>query len=102
MKTNKRENWRNCENCIHNKVCTIVGTELDCFEHIYNADPQRYGDITALLQPIFEWIKTHYPNDGKFVVDKNSAQLIMEHKTFFSNEITSIENMIFNQEQKEE
>lgn len=102
MKAKKRETWRNCGNCIHKKVCAIVGTESDCFEHIYNVDSQRYGDITALFQPIFEWIKTHYPNDVKFIVDKNSAQLMMEHKTFFSDEITSIGNKIFNQEQKEE
>lgn len=97
MKTNKREGWRKCENCVHRKVCTIVGTEADCFDHIYDADAERYGDITALLHPVFDWLNHHYPNDAVFLVDHNSARLLVDHKSFFSDSITKMCTDIFSQ-----
>lgn len=91
MKTYKVNEWRNCNNCIFNQMCNKKN-KINCLNHIYNADPKRYGDINELLEPIFNWINIHYPNDTKMIIDRTSATLLIEHKEYFSKEITKILN----------
>lgn len=60
MTPHKRENWRTCANCAHNYVCKFRKEDKDpstCVNHIYDADPKRYGDLQELVDPICEWIK---------------------------------------------
>lgn len=76
MTTHKKEHWRNCDNCVHNYVCRFRTDNKDpesCVNHIYDADPKRYGDLEELVSPVTEWIRNHYPSEGKLIVDKCSA-----------------------------
>ena len=77
MTEHKREDWRTCGNCVHRDVCRFMlnGEFEGCEHHIYNANPKTYGDLQELIDPVCEWVRTHYPSDGKLVVDKYSATL---------------------------
>ena len=89
MTGHKREDWRTCDNCVHRSVCRFMlnGEFKDCERHIYNADPKTYGDLQELIDPVCEWIKTHYPSDGKLIVDKYSATLEIPVHGVYSEEI---------------
>lgn len=82
MEFHLREGWRTCDNCVHNIVCNTQNREKGCAYHIYNALSQRYGDIEDLLAPLYDWIAFNYPNDAKLIIDKNGADLIVEHKSW--------------------
>lgn len=88
MTAHKREDWRNCSNCVHSWVCRFrMDKDPDsCANHIYNADPKRYGDLQELIDPVCEWIRNHYPSEGKLTVDKYSAQLEIPIHDVFSYE----------------
>lgn len=88
MKEHKREDWRICKNCFHRAVCEFKSKDgpLECEHHIYDADPKRYGDLQELIEPVCEWIATHYPSDGQLVVDKYSATVIMPVHGVYSTE----------------
>lgn len=96
MTEHKREDWRNCHNCVHETVCrfncvheTICKFALngkDCEHHIYNADPKIYGDLQELIEPVCEWVRTHYPSEGKLIVDKCSATLEIPIHSVYSFE----------------
>lgn len=77
MTPHRRKDWRTCGNCVHEKVCRFAlnGEYKDCKRHIYDSDPKRYGDLQELIDPVCEWIRNHYPSDGKLIVDKYSATL---------------------------
>lgn len=77
MNPHERKDWRTCGNCVHNRVCKFRDKEENpcCADHIYNADPKRYGDLQELIEPVCEWMRNHYPSEGKLTVDKYSAQL---------------------------
>lgn len=78
MTPHERKDWRTCGNCVHKYMCRFRKDDKDpdsCVNHIYNADPERYGDLQELIDPVCEWIRTHYPSDGKLTVDKYSATL---------------------------
>lgn len=48
----------------------------------------EYDKINELFEPIFQWIKEHYPDGAYFLVDKNSAKLYAsEMYTVYSEEI---------------
>lgn len=48
----------------------------------------EYDKINELFEPIFQWIKEHYPDGAYFLVDKNSAKLYAnETHTVYSEEI---------------
>ena len=100
MKEHKREDWRTCRNCAHRNVCREVAldSKLDCDHHIYDADPNRYGDITEILHPVFEWLRVQYPNDAKMIVDDTSASLYIECKSFFDNSIMNLAENIMKKE----
>jgi len=76
MKPHKKENWRNCDNCVHNYVCRFKQDKepSSCANHIYNADPLNYGDLQELIIPVCEWISIHYPSEGHLIIDKRSAE----------------------------
>lgn len=90
MKEHKREEWRTCQNCAHMDVCSKrdLYAKVDCDHHIYNADPDRYGDISEILQPVFEWLRVQYPNDTVMIIDGLASRLLIERKTFFDDSIT--------------
>ena len=54
----------------------------DCNYHIYDANPQRYGDIYEMLKPVQEWIRIQYPNDTYLVVKSFYADLVMNKQIF--------------------
>lgn len=35
---------------------------------------KKYADIYGAFEPIFQWIQTHYPSGGFFIVDSDSAK----------------------------
>jgi len=89
MKTYNKEKttWRTCDNCVHSYVCKFRKDNKDpktCANHIYNADPNNYGDLQELIIPICEWIRKHYPSEGKLIIDKYSAIFeIPIHSVFY-------------------
>lgn len=89
MISHERKDWRTCGNCVHEKVCRFAlnGEYKDCKQHIYNADPKTYGDLQELIDPVCEWIKNHYPSDGKLIVDKYSATIEIPVHGVYSEEI---------------
>lgn len=34
----------------------------------------QYNEIYELFEPIFQWLKEQYPNDGFFIVERNGAR----------------------------
>ena len=87
MQEYERTGWRTCQNCVHDSICEKERQAKECNHHIYNADPNRYGDMQHLIDPIFEWLKCHYPNDTYIFIDKNKATIMIEHGGYFSKEI---------------
>ena len=87
MKPYEKKDWRTCANCIHNRVCKKESCK-PCHEHIFDADPQIYGNFRELLEPICEWLKTHYPNDAQLLIDTTSAKLLIRKESFYTREIT--------------
>lgn len=95
MLHHKKEDWRTCYNCACAPVCNQINFNCstheikhcpeECKYHIYNANPNRHGDISNILEPVHEWIRIHYPHDAKFLIDHNCAQLLLEHKYFFND-----------------
>lgn len=88
MIPHKKEEWRTCGNCVHNYVCRFKADKepKSCVNHIYNADPKTYGDLQELINPVCEWVRTHYPSDGKLIVDKCSAILEIPVHSVYSFE----------------
>ncbi len=81
----KKEDWRTCDNCASKHVCSHKGAE-ECNFHIDKTSPQPYWHIQSALEPVWAWLNLHYPNETKLLIDKNSAQLLIEHKTFWNEE----------------
>lgn len=103
MKEHKREEWRTCQNCAHKSVCREASDpRLDCDHHIYNADPNRYGDIYELLQPVFEWLRVQYPNDTMMIIDGLASRLLIERKAFFDDSITNFTRGVMNESKSED
>ena len=74
-----------CKECKHKKVCKNreeFEKTLEVCENFDNENkPKTYGNIYSMFDPIFEWIKTHYPSgEVKFWVDSRSAIMFHEHK----------------------
>ena len=76
-------------NCVHMNVCQKfqIGMTKDCKCHIYDASPQRYGDFQELIEPIYKWLKIHYPNEAKLLIDYDSCELLINHRSYFSERI---------------
>lgn len=80
-----------CKKCKHKDVCKYEqernGKILECKDFLSAADYKTYNNIYTLFQPIFDWLKCHYPHgDIKFVVDNTSAKMYLEHGVFVLSE----------------
>lgn len=78
-----------CNACVHKNVCKLKGSAEKCDDYLCVKNPKEYSHIYEMFEPIFGWLKTHYPAGGvRFVVDSNSAIMIQEHGvSVFSKEI---------------
>lgn len=96
-----------CPVCKHKNVCKkIEEVEERCSDFEDATLYQRYSSIHHFFQPIFDWIKFHYPaGEVKFIVDHNSAKMMIEHgPSVFSKDIlgnTNFEKLNDNKENKE-
>lgn len=70
-----------CKNCAHKNVCKLIDTDNSpCAEYLNNGSHEIYGHIYDMFEPIFKWLKKHYPSGGvRFVVEQNKAQMYLEH-----------------------
>ena len=90
---NKIENSKKaflCRNCAHRNVCKkIEDKEEKCGDFMDATTYKQYASIYHFFDPIFDWIKFHYPaGEVKFIVDHNSAKMFLEYKPcVFSKEI---------------
>ena len=72
--------WKRCRNCSYNTVCSLmVDEEGLCGNFKYDAKSERYGDLRHLAAPLCKWLKHHYPNDTKLIIDTNSVELVIQH-----------------------
>lgn len=73
-----------CESCAHKNVCKKIEDKKEKCDDFLNGGAYKvYGNIYDMFQPIFDWIKVHYPaGEVKFVVDYNSAKMYQEHGPF--------------------
>lgn len=81
-----------CPSCAHRDVCKNIDEEGEkCGDFLDGTSYQRYSSIHHFFQPIFDWIKFHYPaGEILFIVDHNSAKMMIEHRTsVYSKEITN-------------
>lgn len=83
----EKKDWRTCDNCANKYVCKYKDNDNNCTCHIDETDPKLYWHIQSALEPVWAWLNLHYPNETKLLIDKNSAQLLTEHKTFYSEEL---------------
>lgn len=76
-----------CPNCAHKNVCKKIDEVSEqCADFSSATTYQRYSSIYHLFQPIFDWIKFHYPaGEVKFIVDHNSARMVIEHGPFVTS-----------------
>ena len=81
----EKKDWRTCDNCASKHVCAHKDLEK-CIYHIDETSPQPYWHIQSALEPVWAWLNLHYPNETKILIDKRSAQLLTEHKTFYSED----------------
>lgn len=84
-----------CPSCAHKNVCKkIEESDSQCSDFYDATTYQRYSSIYHFFQPIFDWIKFHYPaGEVKFIVDHNSAKMMIEHgPAVFSKEIQASVN----------
>lgn len=70
-----------CSKCLHKEVCKKIDEEVsDCKDFMNSCDHTIYGNVYDMFQPIFDWLKFHYPaGEVKFVVDNNTAKMFLEH-----------------------
>lgn len=73
-----------CLNCEHRAVCKKIDEPAkECKEFMDATTYQRYSSINHFFQPVFDWIQYHYPaGEVKFIVDHNSAKMMIEHGPF--------------------
>lgn len=79
-----------CQNCKHKVVCKKIEDEEDqCKDYLSAETYKMYASIYSMFQPIFDWLKFHYPSgEVKFVVDRTSAKMCLEHgPAVFSKEL---------------
>lgn len=76
-----------CQNCTHKNVCKKVEEQdKECADFSDATTYQRYSSIYHFFQPIFDWMKFHYPaGEVKFIVDHNSAKMMLEHGIFVAS-----------------
>lgn len=83
-----------CKRCIHKDVCGKKenGFKQDCENYKSDLNPQIFGNIHEMFDPVFEWMKIHYPtNEVRFVVDYSAAKMYIEHGVpIFDNKLRSI------------
>lgn len=94
-----------CPNCIHKNVCKKLDeTGKECADFMSASTYKQYGSVYSLFQPVFEWIKFHYPaGEVRFIVDHNSARMMIDHGPFvLSKELASSFPMAKADAQKEE
>lgn len=95
-----------CNDCVKSDVCNLKGTkdmEPVC-KHFQNAmNYKRYGNINDMFQPIFDWLKFHYPHgEVYFFVENNRAMMLQEHgPCAFSKEITQFTGPIIKPDETE-
>ena len=74
-----------CRSCKHNKVCKNrerFEKSLEICKDFDNSNnPETYGNIYDMFQPIFEWMQKHYPSGEMFfIVDSRSARMYHDYK----------------------
>lgn len=71
-----------CSRCSHKDVCKYTEeTRETCDTFKLDLDYKIYGSIYDLFQPIFDWMKHHYPSGGiTFYIEAGKAQMYIEHK----------------------
>lgn len=76
-----------CFNCEHKAVCRKMDDpEEGCEDFMDATTYKQYASIYHFFQPIFDWIKFHYPaGEVKFLVDHNSARMLIEHGPFVAS-----------------
>lgn len=82
-----------CPACAHKDVCSKIDEPSRQCENFLDAtEPLRYPSIYHMFQPIFDWLKYHYPSgEVKFIVDQSSAKMFIEHgPSAYSKEITDL------------
>lgn len=81
-----------CPDCVKNDVCKIKDEPQNemCPYFVNACNYKRYGNIYDMFQPIFDWLKFHYPaGEVYFWVDNNSAKMMQNYRVVaFSKEIT--------------
>lgn len=80
-----------CPNCSHKDVCKKRDKpDRQCNDFMDATTFKQYASIYHFFQPIFDWLKFHYPaGEVKFIVDGTSAKMVLEHgPSVFSKEIT--------------
>ena len=74
-----------CKECKHKNVCKNreeFEKSLEVCKDFYNSnDPNKYGNIYDMFQPIFERRQKHYPSGEMFfIVDSRSAKMYHDFK----------------------
>lgn len=79
-----------CNECVHKQVCKFADDSREkCHDYKHELNYRRYADIYQMFQPIFDWMKYHYPAGGvTFYVENNKAQMHLNYGvSAYSNEI---------------
>lgn len=88
-----------CNECAKKDVCKFIDNPpLQCKNFLNSGNYKRYGNLNDLFQPIFDWLKYHYPsNEVKFFVDNNRAMMLIDHMCgAYSKEITQNPYLMWN------
>lgn len=74
-----------CDSCAHKSVCknyqqAEIMAKNKCDDYMSDNSPKTYGNIYNMFEPVFQWIEANYPSeDVRFVVNKNGAQMFIQH-----------------------
>ncbi len=79
-----------CPSCAHKDVCKFAeNPEASCDKFLNAGTYERYGNIYSMFDPIFDWLKFHYPHgEVYFVVENTRARMYQEHGPYVSDRET--------------
>lgn len=81
-KTMKNVLWGSlCSQCDHKDVCRYFDESKDkCDNFKERMNYKLHRSINEMFQPIFDWMKFHYPAGGvTFYVENNKAQMHLDY-----------------------
>lgn len=87
-----------CFDCAHKDVCKNADENPEtCEAHKRDLDYTCYNSINEMFQPIFDWMKYHYPAGGiTFHVEQGKAQMNIEHRvTVFDKMFCNLSSTVF-------